>query len=136
MIMRIRKPVVLDLLISLSLLLLLREKCPNTELFLVRIFLYFDWRVNLRIQSEYRKIGTRKNSIVGHFSCSVYNRRVSHISVISACLLWRDLFRVFMFNNHKYNYNCNLIWLYPLRKISQFHLISWCGNFVQILCKV
>ena len=24
----------------------LREKCPNTELFLVRMFLYLDWRLN------------------------------------------------------------------------------------------
>ena len=37
----------------------LREKCPNTELFLVRI------------QSEYRKIRTRNNSVFGHFSRSV-----------------------------------------------------------------
>ena len=41
----------------------LREKCPNTELFLVRY--YF---VNLRIQSEYKKIRTRNNSVFGHFS--------------------------------------------------------------------
>ena len=27
--------------------------------------------VNLRIQSEYRKMRTRKNSVFGHFSCSV-----------------------------------------------------------------
>ena len=26
--------------------------------------------VNLRIQSEYRKIQTRNNSVFGHFSCS------------------------------------------------------------------
>ena len=37
----------------------LREKCPNTELFLVRI------------QSEYRKIRTRNNPVFGHFSRSV-----------------------------------------------------------------
>ena len=37
----------------------LREKCANTEFFLVRI------------QSEYRKLRTRKNSIFGHFSRSV-----------------------------------------------------------------
>ena len=36
----------------------LREKCPNTEFFLVRI------------QSEYRKIRIRKNSAFGHFSRS------------------------------------------------------------------
>ena len=54
----------------------LREKCPNTEFFLVRTFLYSDWiqeiyEVNLRIQSEYRKIRTRKNSVFGHFSRNV-----------------------------------------------------------------
>ena len=39
------------------------KKCPNTELFLVR--------VNLRKQPEYRKIRTRNNSAFGHFSRSV-----------------------------------------------------------------
>ena len=51
----------------------LREKCPNTESFLVRIFLYSDWIeicVNLRVQSEYRKIRTRNKSVFGHFSRS------------------------------------------------------------------
>ena len=38
----------------------LREKCPNTELFLVRI------------QSECEKTRTRNNSIFGHFSRSVH----------------------------------------------------------------
>ena len=38
------------------LLLTLREKCPNTELFLVRIF---------RARAEYR---AKKNSVLGHFS--------------------------------------------------------------------
>ena len=33
----------------------MRGKCPNTEFFLVRIFLYSDW------------IRTRKNSVFGHF---------------------------------------------------------------------
>ena len=57
--------------------LLLRKKCPNTEFFLVRIYtgvfgqnteIYF---VNLRIQSKYGKIRTRKNSVFEHFSRSV-----------------------------------------------------------------
>ena len=39
----------------------LREICPNTELFLVRIFLF---------RTEYRKIRTRNNSVFGHFSRS------------------------------------------------------------------
>ena len=52
----------------------LREKCPNTELFLVRIYLYSDWIwrfTPLRIQQEYKKIRTRNNSVFGHFSHSV-----------------------------------------------------------------
>ena len=56
------------------------QKCPNTELFLASIFQHSDWllyfpvlrvySVNLRIQSEYRKIWTRNNSVFGHFSSS------------------------------------------------------------------
>ena len=55
----------------------MREKCPNMQFFLVRIFLY-----SVRIQksadqkkvriwtSEYRKVRTRKNSMFGHVSRS------------------------------------------------------------------
>ena len=39
----------------------LREKCPNTEFFLIRISLY---------RTEYKKIRTRKNAVFGQFSCS------------------------------------------------------------------
>ena len=55
-----------------------REKCPNKEFFLVRIFPYSDWIslniycVSLRIQSEYGKKRNRKNSVFGHFSSSNY----------------------------------------------------------------
>ena len=49
----------------------LREKCPNTELFLVRNFLYSDW---IRIQFEYRLVRTRSNSVFGHFSRTVKRR--------------------------------------------------------------
>ena len=45
----------------------LHEKCPNPEFFLVHIFLYLE---NLHIQSKYRKIQTRSNSLFGHFSRS------------------------------------------------------------------
>ena len=50
----------------------LREMCPYTELFLVRIFLYSDWIrwFNYCIQYEYRKIRTRNYSVFGHFSSS------------------------------------------------------------------
>ena len=136
----------------------LHEKCPNTELFLIRIFLYFDciqfflmlgltwhalslwnntvrknmvWRlfmpllnasifvfqyfdddtarkgskygvisgpyfslfelnteiysVNFRVQSKYRKIRTRNNSVFGHFTRSVILSRVrlDSVSVLS-----------------------------------------------------
>ena len=46
--------------IGSQLLPTLREKCPNAELLLVRIFLYF--------RTEYRKIRTRNNFVFGHFS--------------------------------------------------------------------
>ena len=46
-------------------LVLLRERCPNTDFFLVRI------------QSEHRKIQTRKNSVFGLFSRSVFTRMSS-----------------------------------------------------------
>ena len=54
----------------------LREKCLNTEFFLVRIFFglnterYRVYGVSLRIQSECGKIRTRKNSVFGQFSRS------------------------------------------------------------------
>ena len=32
--------------------------------------------VNLRIQSEYRKTRTRKNSVLGNFSRSVFERKI------------------------------------------------------------
>ena len=48
-------------------------KCQNTEFFLVRIFQYLEiYGVNLRIQSKYWKIRTRKNSLFGPFSRSDY----------------------------------------------------------------
>ena len=40
----------------------MREKCPNTEFFLVRSFPH----------SECEKIWIRKNSVLGHFSRSEY----------------------------------------------------------------
>ena len=45
----------------------LREKCPNIEFFLVRIFQHSDW---IRRDTTYfsGKIRTRKNSVFGHFS--------------------------------------------------------------------
>ena len=59
------------------------EKCPNTEFFLVRIFLYSE--VNLQIQFEYRKIWTRKNSVSGHFSRSDWLRFIIKIEAEHVC---------------------------------------------------
>ena len=50
----------------------LREKCSNTELFLVTIFPHLGCLRILRIQSECGKIRTRNNSVFGHFSRSAY----------------------------------------------------------------
>ena len=61
----------------------LREKCPNTEFFRVRIFPHSDWirrDTALRIQSECGKIRAWKNLVFGHFSCSV--------KVILKFLIW------------------------------------------------
>ena len=46
----------------------LDEKCPNMEFFL------------LRIQSECKKTGTRKNFVFGHFSCSELDKHMSEWS--------------------------------------------------------
>ena len=51
----------------------LQEKCSNTHFFSGQCFpkfgLYTEiYRVNLRIQSKYRKIRARENSEFGHFS--------------------------------------------------------------------
>ena len=52
------------------------EKFPNKEFFSGQYFPVFRlnteiYGVNLRIQSKYRKIRTRKSSVLGHFSCNV-----------------------------------------------------------------
>ena len=54
----------------------LREKCPNAEFFLVRTFRirteYGEiWSIS-RIQFQYGKKRTRKNSVFGQFSHSIY----------------------------------------------------------------
>ena len=51
----------------------LREKCPNTEFFSGLYFPVFGliYSVNLRVQSKYKKIRTRKSSVFGHFSRTV-----------------------------------------------------------------
>ena len=65
--------------INVNKVLTLREKRPNTELFLVLIFPHLDWiREILRIciQSECGKIRTRNNSVFGHLWRSVMNPKL------------------------------------------------------------
>ena len=50
----------------------LREKYPNKELFLVRIFLHSVWIQRFTNKSLYSgQIQTRKNSVFGHILCNV-----------------------------------------------------------------
>ena len=67
--------------------LALPQKFPNTEFFLVPYFLVFGlnaeiYSVNLRVQSIYGEIRTRKN-----FSCSANNLRKSRIILIHCLVL-------------------------------------------------
>ena len=54
----------------------LREKCPNTEFLLVRIFPHLEER-SLCIQSESGKIRTKKIPVFGH-NASVTSHRYKH----------------------------------------------------------
>ena len=76
---------------SLVELAILREKCPNTDLFWsVLSYPVFGlntiYSVNLHIQSEYRKIRTKNNSVFGHFSRSAIHQLSSILSVCVSCL--------------------------------------------------
>ena len=82
----------------------LRENCPNTKLFLVRILPHSDW-VSLRIQSECGKIRTRKNFVFGHFSRSA---RIELPSVLLRSGQWFVHDKIFWesnFQNEIYNLN-------------------------------
>ena len=52
----------------------LREKCPNTEFFMVHIFLYLNWIGDLRSRSPYsvrmQENTDLKKTVFWHFSCS------------------------------------------------------------------
>ena len=61
----------------------LREKCPNADIFLVLKYGNLIYSLNLRIQPEYWKIQTRKNSVFRHFSAVVYRRKRNNKAVHS-----------------------------------------------------
>ena len=50
----------------------LREKCPNTEFFLVRIFPYSDWIRKSPYSVRIRENMDQKKLLFGHFSRSGY----------------------------------------------------------------
>ena len=51
----------------------LHEKCPDTEVFLVRIFLYLDWIQRFTYSVQIQGNTDQKNCVFGHFSSSVWN---------------------------------------------------------------
>ena len=69
----------------------LRETCPNTELFLVRLSL-----ISIRIQSQYWKIRTRNNSVFRHFSRSENYSRFACLCSVVLFSFHRFLFLLFI----------------------------------------
>ena len=72
----------------------LRKECPNTEFFLIRIFVYLDCEY-FRV-SEYTKIRAGNNSVFGNFSCSglvnwekdsIFSLTVSGMITISSIMI-------------------------------------------------
>ena len=68
----------------------LRENCPDTDFLSGPYFPVFGlnteiYSLNLRIQSEYRKIRTRKNSVFGHFSRSEIFQKILSIKDYQMC---------------------------------------------------
>ena len=109
-------------------MLSLREKCPNTEFFLVRIFLHSDWirRVNLPIQFEYEKIRTRKNCVYGHVSHSVMIKFVLvRMAKIRSKIYWMFKSRWLKNIDQLLRKQCNL---FPENKI-----IVWKANLMRQL---
>ena len=72
----------------------LRENYPNKEFFQVRFFPHLEWirrqiyGVNLRIQSKYGKIRTRKNSVFGQYftQCCLYRDSPTLIPLLTHCM--------------------------------------------------
>ena len=105
----------------------LREKCQNAEFFLVCVFLYLNWIRKFtpyhRIQSLYRIIWTRKNSVLGHFSCSesfyyLYGKVLfQRLLFLRTAAFWKQL--VFLGNLlFKSLLSCKLWTCLPCQRIS------------------
>ena len=87
----------------------LREKCPNTEYFLVRISPHWDpaCGVPLRIQSESAEMRTKKNSVFRHFSRSEF-------WIKNWFLIW-GIFGIFDSYTDLYGLLFSLIFIFPAR---------------------
>ena len=97
--------------VCIYMLYTLRKKCPNTELFLVRVFPYSDWIRNSD-QSECGKIRTRNNSAFGHFSRSY---------IVSLFENWSAQLRSYEDLEESEIY----IWYSYWAKVLRFHIESW-----------
>ena len=119
----------------------LREKCLNTKFFLVRIFSHSYWiqrdaeryRVSLHIQSECRKIWTKKNSVFGPFSGRLFT------NCLKTCFCMRkhrylkneyQFFDALKTKDCKIRRNCNL-----LTKV-KFHELQWSSPLIAVVFKL
>ena len=92
----------------------MREKCPNTKFFLVRIFPHSE---SLRIQSDCGKIRTKKISVFGHFSRS--EDKVFYPGILSQPIHFYQIFySVYKLSISQYLYSQYFI-LYPVHKLPQ-----------------
>ena len=77
---------------------------PHFPAFVLNMEIY---GVNLRIQSEYRKIQSRKNSVFGHFSRSVCGPHC-HVTISgSSCL---SIFTLYIMSPTRMLYGTNVAW--------------------------
>ena len=79
------------------------ENCPNTEFFLLCIFLYSDWNI---FSPNKRKKRTRKNSVFGHFHAV--------FAMVETLKNWWTTGKCFVISLHKK-------WSFPLRISSDFY---------------
>ena len=79
-----------------------RQKCPNSEFFLVCIFLHSDW-VSLRIQSECGKIRTKKKLGIWTLftQCVLFTINITFTSASFVSLCYPSTFHIrFLKNNY------------------------------------
>ena len=86
----------------------LREKCPTRSYF---------WSVFSCVQSEYRKIWTKNNSVFGHFSRNpayIFSKTICEIFqkvliIVSTCLLTLSCRRLLSYRNQFIDFLCKAV---------------------------